>query len=548
MKYINRVFQSSGQIDVQSVKNKSLRLAILFMVLLLLLTSCGPTLTPRPSEVVTLAPTTASETPAPSETGTPVVEDPVPSEEPLPQPKTMEIDGVTYEMAPLPEFPEPEELDFAAEKKKYQEDEDYSANYLSTVRLISYKEDKVLGYRTEVTARNANKETLKFYPTEYQFYNFFKEYMGEIVNVIWYFDSNAYDENDKELYCCAYDMYIDEATKQDDNFVEGKLTSYKLNSDYDIRITSGVVKLSERIDDLFLVLYVLGEDGYLYDFYYKDTYISLYAGEPGTEVKIEWYIKADRIFFDFGEDDAKGELIPLRRLYEYEVLKEAPSDDYFYSPDGIPYIPGVVIPDHVDLTKEASAEEINTDMESDFISLVKKVDEKPIPLSKYTSYTQFDTVDKNGNTLTFVCTEFAYTTLQKNQATYVIWRNEQLTNIETGKTDIYKFVVGFESHYEINDNTFANGVTTRKLYVSEKKQVEGIFYKLSEGDYQYLNFLDNDGFLYSFFIGGQMDVESLRNLAQGTKIKVSFYEKEIYIWEAGQRLLDRVAVDYTVIK
>ena len=84
--------------------------------------------------------------------------------------------------------------------------------------------------------------------------------------------------------------------------------------------------------------------------------------------------------------------------------------------------------------------------------------------------------------------------------------------------------------------------------MSEKKQVEGIFYKLSEGDYQYLNFLDNDGFLYSFFIGGQMDVESLRNLAQGTKIKVSFYEKEIYIWEAGQRLLDRVAVDYTVIK
>jgi hypothetical protein len=49
MRYINRVFQSSGQIDVQSVKNKSLRLAILFMVLLLLLTSCGPAVTPRPS-------------------------------------------------------------------------------------------------------------------------------------------------------------------------------------------------------------------------------------------------------------------------------------------------------------------------------------------------------------------------------------------------------------------------------------------------------------------------------------------------------------------
>jgi hypothetical protein len=37
-------------------------------------------------------------------------------------------------------------------------------------------------------------------------------------------------------------------------------------------------------------------------------------------------------------------------------------------------------------------------------------------------------------------------------------------------------------------------------------------------------------------------------MAQGTKIKVSFYEKEIYIWEAAQRLLDRIAVDYTVIK
>ena len=107
MKYINRVFQSSGQIDVQSVKNKSLRLAILFMVLLLLLTSCGPTLTPRPSEVVTL-PDYSFETPAPSET-VHGVEDPVPSEEPLPQPKTMEIDGVTYEMAPC-SSPEPEEL------------------------------------------------------------------------------------------------------------------------------------------------------------------------------------------------------------------------------------------------------------------------------------------------------------------------------------------------------------------------------------------------------------------------------------------------------
>ena len=115
MKHINRVFKSSGKPETRSVRNKGLRLLMLFMVLMLLLTSCTPKVSPRPSEIVTIVP----ETPTPSETVVPS-EEPLP-DDPVPEVKTVVIDGITYEVAPLPDMPEQTELDFAAEKSKYIE-------------------------------------------------------------------------------------------------------------------------------------------------------------------------------------------------------------------------------------------------------------------------------------------------------------------------------------------------------------------------------------------------------------------------------------------
>ncbi len=539
MKHINRVFKSSGKPETRSVRNKGLRLLMLFMVLMLLLTSCTPKVSPRPSEIVTIVP----ETPTPSETVVPS-EEPLP-DDPVPEVKTVVIDGVIYEVAPLPDMPEQTELDFAAEKSKYMEsDGRYYVDYVSNVRLVSYTNSNAYEGYIEVTGRTAKKEELQFQFYWDTFNKKVESHMGDIVNILWFFlEGDNYSE-DKQVYCYGYDLFVDEFI---DDFDTSRLSSYALYTDTTPRTLDGVIKYSEMFDDEFRLISVLGNDGKIYDFYLDDSILYDYKKTVGHEVRMNWIIET-LLLGNYESPDNERVFLTVRGVMDIELIgQSAYIEELGKSEEGIPYAPSVVIPDDVDLTIEATAEEMNTDMESHFVSFVKIAEKRTASFDYYDDLTVLDTVDKHGNSLTFAYSHFNDENLEKDAIVCVIWLNKELTDKATGKTDIYKYVIGIED-YSVDTDAFEYVVSTRKLYTSDKIVMEGTFYELAMGDYYYLVFVGEDGFMYAPFIWGMMESsDDLFEIKKGTKIRVAFYEKEMYIWEAGSRILDRQAVEFSVI-
>jgi hypothetical protein len=460
-----------------------------------------------------------------------------------PKPKTIEIEGRIYKIVPMPESPAPAEIDIDAEKKKYLKNED--GEYISNVRLLSYKESSISEYDIELETETVNKEKLTFNTGRSFFEKYYKPHMNKVVNIIWYLSKNYYDENDKELHCeSSYRVFLDEEGK---DFNKSKPSSYQLyRGEGEGETTSGIIKHIENLSRSRGIMYVLGEDGKLYEFYF-DYMVDDYKKVPGYEVRAHWRVED----FFIEEDEsygAKAALVRARVINELELIgASAGVQPVYYNEEGIPYASPASMPEEKNL-KEAGTEEMNTDAESQFVSLVKIADgEKEIDFGGWGVLTQYDAVDKNGNSLSFVCPDFSYSDFEEGEITYVVWRNEEMYNTKTKETGLYKYVIGFEDYYGSEADFLETDISTRKLYVSEKKEVKGTFYDFGSGDYYHLGVIGDDGRLYSFFISGEMEnVEKLENMKKGTAIKVTYHEKEMYIWEAGGRILDRQATKYSV--
>lgn len=457
-----------------------------------------------------------------------------------PKPETIEIEGRIYEIVPMPESPKPAEIDIDAEKEKYLKNED--GEYISNVRLLSYKESSISEYDVELETETVNKEKLTFNTGRSFFEKYYKPHMNKVVNIIWYLSKNYYDENDKEIYCeSSYRVFLDEEGK---DFNKNKPSSYQLYRG-EGETTSGIIKHIENLSRFQGIMYVLGEDGKLYEFYF-DYMVDDYKKVPGFEVRAHW--KVEDFFIEEDENyGVKAALVRARVISELELIgASAGVQPVYYNEEGIPYAPNAFMPDEKDL-KAATAKEMNTDAESQFVSLVKIAgEEKKIDFGGWGVLTQYDALDKNGNSLSLVCSDFSYSAFEDGQITYAIWRNEEMYNTETKETGLYKYVIGFEDYYGSEADFPGADISTRKLYVSEEKEVKGTFYDFGAGDYYHLGVLGDDGRLYSFFISGEMEnVEKLENMKKGTSITVTYYEREMYIWEAGGRILDRQATKYS---
>ncbi len=471
----------------------------------------------------------------------PPVEDP---EIGKPEPKTIELEGVKYEIYPMPGLPEPAEIDVAAEKEKYRKGEPGNPNmYVSNVRLLSYKESPINEYYVEFEAETANKEKLTFNTTKSLFEERYKPHMNKVVNVIWYFSKNYFDESDKEIYFeASTSMYLD---GEGEDFNRSKPSNYAYYEDKETKTTSGIIKHIENLGGSQGIMYVLGEDGNLYEFYF-DYLVEDYKKVPGYEVKAHW--ESENFFVE--EDDSQGikaALIDARVISELELIgKSADVRPVYYNDEGIPYAPNASMPDEKDL-QEASIEEMNKDTKSQFVSLVKIAgEEKQVDFGGWGVLTQYNALDKNGNSISLVCSDFSYSEFEDGQIVYAIWRNEEMYNTESKKTGLYKYVVGFEEYSGTESEFLEAAISSRKLYISEAKEVKGTFYDYSCGDYYHLSIVGDDGFLYSFFISGEMkNTEKLETMKKGTSITVTYHEEEMYIWEAGGRILDTLATKYT---
>ena len=217
-----------------------------------------------------------------------------------------------------------------------------------------------------------------------------------------------------------------------------------------------------------------------------------------------------------------------------------------------PYAPSVVMPDERTLPA-ATVEEMNTDTESIFVSLVMADEQKLVSLEESFDGYPFEALEFKGllndrTSLSFVREGERFLNEDYDMPYfYIIWRNAELRDPATGEEGLYKYVIGIETYYGNTDEFLAEPTTTRKLWKSEKKVVEGRFEELAMGDYYYIIMKDNDGLLYSFFISSDMeDVWALENTEKGTPITVTYYELEMYVWENGGRLLDRQATAYEV--
>lgn len=519
--------ESMAKSAARSAGGKRWLAAIVFLVMILVFTACGGKAKPKD--------------PQPDEAPTPV-------ETPEPVARSVEIEGVTYEIVPVSGVPEPVELDYEAEKAEFVKHAGGGGmyeEYVSNVRILSSKYSEKIPHWMEVETENVNKDKRIFYVYEPFHQVCIEPNIDKVVGLVWNFQSNSEDPADEDVYPFVYDIFYPEQ----DSFDTSKPSSYKLYNDGDRQSLSGVVKRAEIGKGVYSRMYLLGEDGKMYELYFIDIFVDEYMTEPGNEVKLEWLptmiiLETDEVL------DSEAGVYSVMLMTDVELVGVSaglePPYDYYEEPRA----PYVIMPDEGTLPA-ATLEEISTDTESVFVSLVMADEERLVSLEESFDGYPIEAVEFKGllndrTSLTFVREgERLLGEDYDMPYFYIIWYNEELRDPATGEEGLYKYVIGVETYYGSTDEFLAEPTTTRKLWKSEKKVVEGTFEELATGDYVYIIMKDNDGFVYSFFISYELeDVWALENTEKGTPIKVTYYEMEMYIWENGARLLDRQAIAY----
>lgn len=519
--------ESMGRSAARFAGSKRWLAAIVFLVLVLALTACGGKDKPKDPQ--------PDEPPAPVETPKP------------PAARTVEIEGVTYEIVPVSGVPEPTELDYEAEKAelvKHSGGGGMYEEYVSNVRILSSKYSEKIPHWMEVETENVNKEKRIFYVYEPFHQVCIEPNIDKVVGLVWNFQSNSEDPADEDFYPFVYDIFYPEQ----DSFDTGMPSSYKLYNDGDWQTLSGVVKQTDIGEGIYSRMYLLGEDGKMYELYFIDIFVDEYMTEPGNEVKLEWLPTMIILETDEALDSVAG-VYSVMLMTDIELAGASAGlqpPPYEYER----YAPSVIMPDERTLPA-ATVEEMNTDTESIFVSLVMADEQRLVSLEESFDGYPFEALEFKGllndrTSLSFVREGERFLGEDYDMPYfYIIWRNAELRDPATGEEGLYKYVIGIETYYGNTDEFLAEPTTTRKLWKSEKKVVEGSFEELAMGDYYYIIMKDNDGLIYSFFISYELeDVWTLETTEKGTPIKVTYYEMEMYVWENGARLLDRQAIDY----